>query len=323
MIDARALWITGPGTVALRDEAVVPAAGDVLVETLFSGISRGTEALVLRGGVPRRRARPHARAAPGRRLPLSGQVRLRRRRPRRSTGPPDLAGRTVFVLHPHQDRFAAPAAMAVPRPDGRAAGAGRPRRQHGDRAQRRLGRRRRARRPDRRRRRRHRRGARRLALRPPARRRGHPRRHRPRPRRPRRRPRLRLRRARGAPADCDLVDPRQRLGGGPRHRARRGRARRRRSSRRAGTATAPSPLALGGAFHSRRLRLVVEPGRAGAAARRARWTNRRRLEAALALLADPALDALISGETAFADLPARYAAILDRPGTLCHRVRYR
>jgi len=83
------------------------------------------------------------------------------------------------------------------------------------------------------------------------------------------------------------------------------------------------PLALGGAFHSRRLRLVasqvghVPPGR------RARWTNRRRLEAALALLADPALDALLTGETAFADLAADYAAILDRPGTLCHRVRYR
>ena len=58
MIDARALWITGPGTVALRDEVIARTAGDVLVETLFSGISRGTEALVLRGGVP---ASEHAR----------------------------------------------------------------------------------------------------------------------------------------------------------------------------------------------------------------------------------------------------------------------
>ena len=56
--------------------------------------------------------------------------------------------------------------------------------------------------------------------------------------------------------------------------------------------------------------------------RRARWSNRRRLEAALGLLADPALDVLIDGETAFDELPARYGAILDRPETLCHRVRY-
>ena len=42
----------------------------------------------------------------------------------------------------------------------------------------------------------------------------------------------------------------------------------------------------------------------------------------MALLADPRLDALVSGETDFADLPGRYAAILDDPETLCHRVRY-
>ena len=82
-------------------------------------------------------------------------------------------------------------------------------------------------------------------------------------------------------------------------------------------------LALGGGFHSRRLRLVSSQVGQVPAARRARWSNRRRLEAALALLADPVLDALISGETAFADLPAAYAGILDHPGTLCHRIRYR
>jgi hypothetical protein len=46
------------------------------------------------------------------------------------------------------------------------------------------------------------------------------------------------------------------------------------------------------------------------------------METALSLLADPALDALISGETEFSDLPARYADILADPGTLCHRIRY-
>ena len=46
------------------------------------------------------------------------------------------------------------------------------------------------------------------------------------------------------------------------------------------------------------------------------------MEAALRLLADPALDALITGETAFRDLPGRYREVLDRPDTLCHRVFY-
>ena len=83
------------------------------------------------------------------------------------------------------------------------------------------------------------------------------------------------------------------------------------------------PLALGGAFHAGRLRLVSSQVGRVPPARRARWTTRRRLEAALGLLADPALDALLTGETAFGDLPGAYAAILDHPGTLCHRVGYR
>jgi hypothetical protein len=43
---------------------------------------------------------------------------------------------------------------------------------------------------------------------------------------------------------------------------------------------------------------------------------------ALHLLDDPALDALISGESAFADLPRDYGTILEAPDTLCHRVRH-
>ncbi len=87
-----------------------------------------------------------------------------------------------------------------------------------------------------------------------------------------------------------------------------------------GTGTTEAPL--GGRFHQRRLRLIgsqvgrIPPGQA------ARWTYRRRLETALALLADPVLDVLISGETAFGDLGRDYAAILDDPATLCHRVRF-
>ncbi|MEY4985022.1 MAG: hypothetical protein RIR62_3288 [Pseudomonadota bacterium] len=83
-----------------------------------------------------------------------------------------------------------------------------------------------------------------------------------------------------------------------------------------------TPVPLGGAFHSRRLRLVSSQVGSIPPARAPRWTHRRRLEVALSLLADPALDALISGETGFADLPAAYGAILSAPDTLCHRIRY-
>lgn len=86
--------------------------------------------------------------------------------------------------------------------------------------------------------------------------------------------------------------------------------------------TGQTAIGLGGAFHQRRLRLVASQVGRIPANHAARWTYRRRLEAALGLLTDPALDALISGESRFEDLPRDYAAILDAPGTLCHRVRY-
>lgn len=86
--------------------------------------------------------------------------------------------------------------------------------------------------------------------------------------------------------------------------------------------TGDTPIPLGGAFHSRRLRLVSSQVGTIPPARSPRWTYRRRLEKALLLLADPVLDALISGETPFADLPAAYGQILSAPETLCHRIRY-
>lgn len=81
-------------------------------------------------------------------------------------------------------------------------------------------------------------------------------------------------------------------------------------------------IPLGGAFHQRRLRIVSSQVGRVPAHQTARWTYGRRLAKALALLADPVLDALISGETAFCDLAADYAGILGAADTLCHRVRY-
>ena len=83
-----------------------------------------------------------------------------------------------------------------------------------------------------------------------------------------------------------------------------------------------TPVPLGGAFHSRRLRLISSQVGQLPHDRAPRWTYRRRLAKALDLLADPVLDLLISGETDFDDLPAAYGPILTDPGTLCHRIRY-
>ncbi|WP_256327007.1 zinc-dependent alcohol dehydrogenase [Roseicitreum antarcticum] len=82
------------------------------------------------------------------------------------------------------------------------------------------------------------------------------------------------------------------------------------------------PVPLGGAFHSRRLRLIASQVGHLPPTRLPRWSYARRMATALDLLADDRLDLLISGETPFADLPHRYADILAAPDTLCHRIRY-
>jgi threonine dehydrogenase-like Zn-dependent dehydrogenase len=83
------------------------------------------------------------------------------------------------------------------------------------------------------------------------------------------------------------------------------------------------PVALGQAFHARRLTLRSSQVGNVASSQRARWDFRRRMSFALASLADPALDALITGESAFESLPQVMASLAD--GTLealCHRVKY-
>jgi hypothetical protein len=59
-----------------------------------------------------------------------------------------------------------------------------------------------------------------------------------------------------------------------------------------------------------------------APARRVRRTYGDRMALALALLADPAFDALITREVAFADLPREMVAITGEPSALCVRVTY-
>lgn len=114
---ARALWTVAPGQCEIREEALPPRAPDqALVRMLASGISRGTERLVLLGKVPE--SQHDAMRCPLQQgafpFPVKygyaaiGIV---------EDGPQALLGRRVFCLHPHQDRFLAPAAMCAPVPD--------------------------------------------------------------------------------------------------------------------------------------------------------------------------------------------------------------
>lgn len=319
--DATALWIAAPGRAELR-RAPLPAIteGMLRLRLSWSAVSRGTERLVFEGRVPaseaeRMRCPLQEGRFPG---PLKygyaavGIV---------EDGPANLVGAAVFSLAPHQDRAVIPAAMAVPLPEGtpprRAAlaanletaltilwdaGLG-----PGDRVAVIGG------------------GvvgllAARLAVRIP----GaevtvvdvNP-------------DRAAVVAALGvafaapgaAPRDCDVVIHA--------------------SASAEGLATAidcagfeaavveaswygdrTTTVPLGGAFHSRRLRIVGSQVGSVPVSRRARWPHRRRLETALALASDPALDALISGETAFVDSADHYAAILRDPGTLAHLFRY-
>lgn len=117
MTKARALWTIAPGVAEIRTETLPARAPDqVLARMLASGISRGTERLVLAGKVPENqwgvmRCPLQAGDFP---FPVkygySAVAHV-------AEGPADLQGRRVFCLHPHQDFFLAPAAMCIPIPD--------------------------------------------------------------------------------------------------------------------------------------------------------------------------------------------------------------
>jgi threonine dehydrogenase-like Zn-dependent dehydrogenase len=110
-----AFWLRSPGVGEIRPVELAPAAtGDVVVRTLYSGVSRGTETLVFRGGVPpNQAARMRAPFQEGEfPAPVKygylnvGVV---------EQGP--LRGRTVFCLYPHQTRYVVPATSVTVVPD--------------------------------------------------------------------------------------------------------------------------------------------------------------------------------------------------------------
>jgi len=319
---ARAYWVTAPGQGALKAETVPPPGPDeVLVRSLYSGISRGSEALVFRGEVPvseyqRMRAPFQAGDFPA---PVKyGYINVGVV----EQGPAPLVGQTVFCLYPHQTRYVVPAEAVHPLPEsvppGRAIlaanletavnGVWDSEARIGDRiavigagtlgcliAW--------------------------LAGRIPG-------------------------------CSVELVDvnpqraqiaaalgvgfatPEQATAQADRVIHTSG------SSEGLGLALAlaafeasvtelswfgnnPVQLSLGEGFHARRLTLRSSQVSAIATTQRPRWDSRRRMQLVLQLLAEDTLDALITGESAFADLPELMAELAAQPGhTICHRIVY-
>ncbi|MEU4482236.1 dehydrogenase [Micromonospora sp. NPDC023966] len=115
--DARAFWLRAPGEGEIRPVALAPPGpGEVLVRARYSGVSRGTETLVFSGRVPpdqyatmRAPFQEGDFPAPVKYGYLSvGTV---------EAGPAELRGRTVFCLHPHQTAYVVPADAVVVVPD--------------------------------------------------------------------------------------------------------------------------------------------------------------------------------------------------------------
>jgi NADPH:quinone reductase-like Zn-dependent oxidoreductase len=319
---AQALWYVAPGRAEIREERLAaPRPGEVRVRALFGALSRGTEALVLAGRVPESEFERMRAPSMGGRFPFPvkyGYATVGRI----EDGPEEQLGRIVFALHPHQHLFNIPesAIVALPEtvlpqravlaanmetalnavwdssagPADRIAivGAGTV-------------------------------GAlvaflcgglagaevmlvdlneRRAEL---AQKLG-----------------VRFAKPETAKGDCDLVVHASGTAAGLR------------------TALAlageeatvlelswygdtPVTVPLGGAFHSRRLRLISSQVGQVASSHRPRWTHGRRLAAAVALLADSRLDALLAPMVSFYDLPRRLPDILDaRNGVVCQLISY-
>jgi NADPH:quinone reductase-like Zn-dependent oxidoreductase len=316
-----ALWYAGTGRAELRpDSAASPGPGEARIRALFGAVSRGTERLVFNGRVPpgehQRMRGPHMGGA----FPFPvkygyavvGLV---------EEGPPPLTGRLVFALHPHQTMFTLAAEAVVPVPaevpaaravlaanmetalnavwDGAPGPADRIAVVGGGVVGLLVAR---------------------LCARLPgcevtlvdietaraelARSLG-----------------LRFAAPGAGPDDCDLVFHASGSSAGLATALRLAGEEAtvvELSWYGAGEVAAP----LGEAFHSRRLRLVASQVGRVAPSHRSRWTPARRLAAALGLLADPALDALLAPAVPFAELPARLPQILSAADARCPLIRY-
>jgi threonine dehydrogenase-like Zn-dependent dehydrogenase len=117
-IDAHAFWLRAPGCGEIRPITLpVPGPHDVLVRTLRSGVSRGTETLVFRGRVPP--SQYAAMRAPFQEGEFPAPVKYGYLNVGTvEQGPAELRGRTVFCLYPHQTAYVVPAAAVTVVPEG-------------------------------------------------------------------------------------------------------------------------------------------------------------------------------------------------------------
>lgn len=119
---ARQFWIRTPGHGEIVTADLEPRQqNQVLVRTLYSAISRGTESLVFRGEVPP--SQYEAMRAPFQEGEFPGPIKYGymsvgevQEGPNTLEG--SLVGRTVFCLYPHQDLYCVPAVRVTPVPDG-------------------------------------------------------------------------------------------------------------------------------------------------------------------------------------------------------------
>jgi threonine dehydrogenase-like Zn-dependent dehydrogenase len=115
--EAHAFWLREPGIGEIRPAPLPePRPDEVYVRTLRSGISRGTETLVFRGGVP---PSQHATMrAPFQEGDFPAPVKYGYLNVGRVVqGPSRLRGRTIFCLYPHQTAYVVPVDAVVPVPD--------------------------------------------------------------------------------------------------------------------------------------------------------------------------------------------------------------
>src|SRR6476646_9225084 len=114
---AHAFWLRAPGHGEIRPVTLPePGRGDVTVRTVRSGVSRGTETLVFRGGVPP--SQYAAMRAPFQEGDFPAPVKYGYLNVGVvEEGPAGLRGRTVFCLYPHQTAYVVPAGAVTVVPD--------------------------------------------------------------------------------------------------------------------------------------------------------------------------------------------------------------
>jgi 2-desacetyl-2-hydroxyethyl bacteriochlorophyllide A dehydrogenase len=114
------LYFTSPRAVEVREEELPPlGAGQVLVMTVASAISPGTEMLIYRGQAPMEMAADDTISALGGSLafPLKyGYAAVGRVVERGAGVGPEWEGRLVFAFHPHESLFIAEPSQLLPVP---------------------------------------------------------------------------------------------------------------------------------------------------------------------------------------------------------------